>query len=87
MNVDITPEEYAELRVEFRRLIESRLSIGQEEYGNLTFLKNDVFAMAYEELADMVNYATFIYVKLRIMERRVNAVRANSADGDAGGHT
>jgi hypothetical protein len=39
--------------------------------------------MMYEELADIVNYCLFTYVKLRLMEERIDGVlRANSPDPD-----
>jgi len=41
--------------------------------------------MMYEELADIVNYCLFTYVKLRMMEERIDGViRSDCAGEDVG---
>lgn len=77
-------KEYRALRKEFFRMVDDRRRGAKGEYGELGFMKNDTFEMICEELADMANYCMFTYVKVREMERRVNALRTNSADHDAG---
>ncbi len=55
-------------------LIEERRSMGEKTYGEFKFLGNDTFKMAYEELADFANYALFTFIKLRLLEERINDV-------------
>jgi hypothetical protein len=53
---------------EFDQFCYERYKAGEEEYGPIAFFKNPVIQMAAEELADIVNYARFAYIKLRTME-------------------
>src|SRR5262252_2838678 len=69
---------------DFNWLVEDRRLRGAKEYGTYKFLDNDTLSMMYEELADIVNYCTFTYVKLRLLEERVgDALRSDSPDTDA----
>jgi hypothetical protein len=54
---------------EFDTLCQKRHEKGQEEYGQFTFLANDVIRMMAEELADVSNYARYHFVKLMFMQQ------------------
>jgi hypothetical protein len=76
-----------QLENDFDYLVEERHKIGGRTYGDFAFLKNNTFQMMYEELADLVNYATFTYVKLRLFEEEVeSALCTDRTAGDASGH-
>lgn len=51
----------------FEKLRIERHEKGQQEYGEFTFLENDIIRMMLEELADVVNYATMHAVKLLML--------------------
>ena len=61
------------LSVEFDTLRALRHEVGAEEYGEVAFLKAPLVRMAAEELADLCNYARYMYIKLRIMEDTLDA--------------
>lgn len=74
----------ANLEQEFLWSIEKRRIDGAKQYGEYKFLDNNTLDMMYEELADIVNYCLFTYVKLRMMEERIDGViRSDSTDPDA----
>ena len=64
-------ERYSE---EFDDLVQKRYDGGKEEYGPLAFLDNDMFAFAYEEMADTATYMRFLFTKLRIVQEKLNAL-------------
>lgn len=57
-----------ELDSDLMDLVGTRLLEGSEQYGAFGFLGNDIFQYAYEELADLINYARMQYMKLRLVE-------------------
>lgn len=58
---------------EFDALCQIRGDDGAEEYGPTAFLKAPLVRMAAEELADLSNYARFMYIKLRLLEEKLHA--------------
>jgi hypothetical protein len=56
------------LSLQFDKLCEERHAAGQKEYGEFTFLGNDVIAMMLEELADTANYCRYQYIKLMMLQ-------------------
>jgi hypothetical protein len=52
-------------------MVQERYKTGEQEYGHLTWLTADTVDMAIEELADIVNYAAFTAVKLKILKLRM----------------
>lgn len=62
---------------EFDDLCQLRHDIGSKEYGPTKFLSVDLYQYAAEELADLSNYARFLYVKLRTIEELLNASGIN----------
>lgn len=72
-----------EIEDDFMQLVEERRETGEKEYGAFKFLEKDTFEMAYEELADFANYALFTFIKLRLLEERINsAIRTDRATLD-----
>lgn len=51
----------------FDDMTQKRHEIGRERYGDFAFLGNDVIRMTMEELADVSNYARYMFVKLGIL--------------------
>jgi uncharacterized protein YqgQ len=54
---------------EFQALRIERHAKGEEKYGHLTYLGNDVIRMMLEELADLVNYAEYQAAKILMLQR------------------
>jgi hypothetical protein len=52
----------------FTDLRKKRHEIGQEKYGQFTFLSNDVIRMMLEELADVANYVEYQAAKLILLQ-------------------
>lgn len=66
--MDVTKELLQELSDEFDQFCQERHDEGAQEYGELNFLRVDLPQFIYEELADIVNYSRFLYIRLRIIE-------------------
>lgn len=58
---------------EFDALTQLRHEVGAEEYGDVAFLTAPLVRMAAEELADLANYARYLYIRLRVLEEFLNA--------------
>lgn len=72
-----------EKAAEFDALCEERHAEGQQKYGALTFLGNDVVRMLLEELADTTNYCRMQAVKLLALQEQLENVLADEfGDGD-----
>lgn len=65
--MDIT-ELIKQASQDFDKLTQERHQVGQKEYGEFTFLGNDVIRMMQEELADTANYARYHFIKLAIIQ-------------------
>lgn len=52
----------------FDQLCQDRHELGAKEYGQFTFLENDVVRMMLEELADTVNYCRMQGIKLLLLQ-------------------
>lgn len=70
MNVDT--DLLQRLSDEFSDLTEQRHAMGASQYGPTKFLSVDTVNMAAEELADLANYARYLYIKLRIIEESLH---------------
>lgn len=67
-------EDYLNEKVDaFDRLCDERHQEGQNEYGALSFLGNDVLRMMLEELADTVNYCRMQAIKLLILQEQLES--------------
>ncbi len=53
---------------EFFDLCQQRSEQGAIDYGELNFMKVNLPEFIFEELADMANYARFLYIRLRAIE-------------------
>ena len=62
----------------FDNLCSERHAMGQEEYGKLTFLGNDVVRMMLEELADTANYCRYQAIKLMLLQEALELKLAGS---------
>jgi hypothetical protein len=54
---------------EFDDLCNIRMQVGQEKYGDFTWLQAPTFDMLLEEMADQVNYIRFSAVKIRLIQQ------------------
>lgn len=66
-STSITPEQMMQLSQEFDQMCYDRHMKGKEEYGPYGFLQNDLIRMISEELADLANYARYLYMKVRLL--------------------
>lgn len=67
----------------FDDLCVQRHKIGQERYGPLTFLGNDVIRMMAEELADTANYCRMQFVKIMMLQAHLtNELEDEVGDAD-----
>lgn len=69
------------LSEEFDALTELRHEVGAKEYGPATFLKVPLIRFAAEELADLANYARYLYIKLRVLEEVLDASGVDLSTG------
>jgi len=53
---------------EFFELTQKRHEAGAVEYGPINFLGVDLPTFIYEEMADIANYARYIYIRMRLLE-------------------
>lgn len=58
---------------QFDQLCQERHEAGQQEYGQFTFLENDVTRMMMEELADTANYCRMQFIKLMLLQTQLEA--------------
>lgn len=56
----------------FDDICQKRWEAGAEEYGDFTFLGNDIIRMMIEELADTANYARMQVIKLLALNEMVS---------------
>ncbi len=68
MSDSVTPEMLEVLNLEFFELCQQRHDAGADEYGPLNFLDVDLPTFIYEEIADIANYARFLYIRVRLLE-------------------
>lgn len=59
----------AEFSEAFDKLTIERHEAGAAEYGQFTFLENDVVRMMAEELADTANYCRMQFIKLMLLQK------------------
>jgi hypothetical protein len=83
---DGSHDQVDELLAEFERFRKVRYQRGVEKYGERAFLNNDNIQDLFEELADMANYASFIYVQLRFLSPPPDFNPRNTAGSGDGQH-
>lgn len=78
--------EFAQLLEEFSRnfddLCQKRHEAGVAEYGQFTFMGNDVIRMMMEELADTTNYCRMQFIKLMFLQTALEDDLTNSGKVD-----
>lgn len=73
-------ERYAQL---FDNMCRERHELGQQKYGEFTFLGTDTVRMLMEELADAANYSRYMFIKLGILNEYLHQ-QANEVADDSG---
>ena len=58
---------------------------GQDKYGEFTFLDNDTVEMAMEEIADMMNYMRYSWIKLWLLQRSIHKIVEKHPAADSEG--
>jgi len=58
---------------------------GQEKYGEVPFLENDTVEMAMEEVADLMNYMRYTWIKLWLLRRSIHKVVEKHPAADSQG--
>lgn len=58
---------------EFDKMCTERHERGAQKYGELGFLENDTLTMAIEEVIDLANYARYTYIRIRLIQQRLEA--------------
>jgi len=56
--------------------LKKRLAQGEEEYGKLTWLQADTVSELMEEVADIINWASFTWIKLHMLQKTLDAITA-----------
>jgi len=69
---EVTKEDIDRFGDGFETLRHIRYVKGAEEYGDLTFLDNDIIRMMAEELADTANYCKMQFIKLMLLKRELD---------------
>ena len=69
---------------EFFTLCQQRHEQGAKEYGPLNFLKVDLPEFIYEEMADIANYARFLFIRVRLLEEEALESGIDLSAGTAG---
>jgi predicted RNA-binding protein with PIN domain len=59
--------------------------MGAQEYGSFAFLENDTLEMAYEELLDLINYAKYTAIKIKLLQEFVAQKAAAVGEPDTTG--
>lgn len=66
-------EKVAGYSQEFDEVCQARHNMGEEKYGPGKFLNVDTMDEALQEVADLANYARYTYVKVRLLQDRIQA--------------
>lgn len=81
MEIDELVSMYSE---SFDKLCQERHAAGQQEYGQFTFLGNDVVRMMMEELADTSNYCRMQFIKLMLLQEALEGkLSEETTDGES----
>ena len=58
---------------EFRRLMDKKLTLGDEKYGSDSWGRHDMLAGAMGEMVDLGNYAYLKWAQLKVLQERLDA--------------
>jgi hypothetical protein len=73
-------------QAELNKKLKERMDAGAEEYGDLAFLNRETIDEVMEEVADVINWGTFVYLKMYMVKRAYNALlERRDNEGDATG--
>lgn len=75
---------FENLSAQWDKLCDERHIAGAKEYGQFTFLGNDVTRMMMEELADTANYCRMQYIKLMLLQFALEEEIGTKLDGADG---
>ena len=82
--MDVSVEKLEQWNNEFFELCQQRHEAGAEEYGEFNFLKVDLPQFIVEELADLANYARFLFIRVKVLEDLAREGGINFSDSIAG---
>jgi hypothetical protein len=63
---------------ELNEKLAARMARGAEEYGELAFLDRNTINEVMEEIADVINWATFVYLKMYMVRQAYTALQQNA---------
>jgi hypothetical protein len=73
-------------QAELNKKLQERMDTGAQEYGELAFLNRETIEEVMEEVADVINWGTFVYLKMYMVKRAYNALlERRDSQGDATG--
>jgi hypothetical protein len=63
---------------ELNEKLAARMAAGAKEYGELAFLDRDTIEEVMEEIADVINWSTFVYLKMYMVRAAYNALQQSA---------
>jgi hypothetical protein len=82
----MSPEEFAAAaaaaQTEFAELCEHRYKLGEEKYGPGKWMTVDTMNEALFELADLANYAMFSFIRIRLLQQKLEALDERTTSED-----
>ena len=63
---------------ELNEKLAARMAAGAKEYGELAFLDRDTIEEVMEEVADVINWGTFLYLKMYMVRQAYKALQENA---------
>lgn len=72
-----------EAQTELHIKLQQRMDAGEREYGQLAFMERDTMDELMEEVADIINWGTFVYLKMYMVKRAYAALAARKEDESA----
>jgi len=77
----MTPEKLQQLaqeaQEEFTQLCRQRFELGEQKYGAGKWLTVDTLEEALFELSDLANYAMFTFVRIRVLQAKLEEINEN----------
>lgn len=70
----------AEGQAALNKELAKRLAAGEKEYGKLTWLQADTLGEVMEEVADIINWGSFTWIKLFMLKRTMDKITAKQAE-------
>jgi hypothetical protein len=82
----MTPERLQELAQEaadeFDELCKHRHALGERKYGPAKFLTVDTLEEALFEIADLANYAKYTFIRIRLLQARLEEINETTLTED-----